>query len=170
MYSVPTIRPYKNLLLCRKTIRKIKEYKCNNWAIGQLYPDGGPDEFTYFFSIRGIPIFNYLRGNISMGEPSAYCKNIDELEKYIDWAVLYEIKLVDKQIELIKEYKSKNWAIGELYPDGGPDEFVIFFALRNLEIYPYLRGTVDIGYPSAYNKNIEILLEYKKLLSHFVMY
>lgn len=167
MYSIPSITPYENLVLCHKTICKIKRYKYNGWSIGQLYPDGGPDNFTYFFSIRGIPIFNYLRGHISMGEHSAYDKNIEELKKYISWAVLYEIELIDQQIDLINEYRSKNWAIGELYPDGGPDGFVIFFAQRELLIAPYLRGNVSIGYPSAYDKNIETLLKYREAISDF---
>lgn len=169
MYSIPSITPYENLLLCQKTICKIKKYKYKKWAIGQLYPNGGPDEFTYFFSIRGVPIFNYLRGNISMGEYSAYFKNIEELEKYMIWSVLQEVELIDEQIDLIKMYKSKNWAIGELFPDGGPDEFVVFFAQRCLDIAPYLRGTVDIGYPTAYDINIQTLLEYRNVICSFYM-
>lgn len=167
MYSIPNITPYENLFECHQTICRIKEYKCNNWAIGQLYPDGGPDWFTYFFSIRGIPIFNYLRGNISMGEFSAYDNNIEELINYILWASIEEIILIDEQLKLIKEYREKNWAIGELFPDGGPDEFVVFFAQRNLGIAPYLRGTVSIGYPTAYDVNIKTLIEYRRVIAWF---
>ncbi|MGL5749919.1 MAG: hypothetical protein ACRCXT_05295, partial [Paraclostridium sp.] len=109
--------------------------------------------------------FNYLRGNISMGDDSAYNKNIAELKKYINWAVLEEIKLIDEQISFIEEYRSKNWSIGELYPDGGPDGFVVFFAQRCLKIAPYLRGSISIGYPSAYDVNIRTLSEYKRVIS-----
>lgn len=167
MFSIPEITPLSNLLLCQKTLDSIYEYMEKNWAIGQLYPSGGADGFTYFFSIRGIKIMTYLVGTISIGNPSAYVKNIEALKEYIRWAVCKESRLVNEQICKIKEYQSKNWAIGELYPDSGPDEFVIFFGKRNLIVQPYLRGTVNIGNPTAYDENIKILREYLQVIHSF---
>lgn len=169
MYTIPTITPLCNLEESTEILKEIRQYKAKNWAIGQLFPDGGPDKFSYFFSIRGITIFNYLRGNISMGEPSAYDKNIKNMIEYINYSVAAEVELIDKEIKLIKEYESKNWAIGELFPDGGVDSFVIFFAQRHLPIFPYLRGTVDIGEPTAYCKNIDVLSYYKDRILSFLI-
>lgn len=169
MYRIPTITPLCNLELSRETLNNVFLYKQKNWAIGQLFPAGGPDEFTYFFSIRGIPIFNYLRGTISIGEPSAYDKNIKELVKYINYCVAEEVLLINKTIEKIREYEKKNWAIGEAFPDAGPDEFVVFFAERNLPIAPYLRGTVDIGFPTAYCVNIDTLSYYRDKIESFLI-
>lgn len=170
MYKIPNISPLGNLNCSQDVLKEIFYYKKNNFAIGQKYPSGGPDAFTYFFSIRNIPIANYLRGTISIGEPTAYNENIAALSAYINYNVILELELIDKEIEDIKYYQSKNWAIGEAYPDGGPDSFVVFFAERNLPIKPYLRGTVSIGEPTAYCENIDILSYYRdKIESYFIV-
>lgn len=170
MYTIPKIKPLENLEVCYQTLDDIYIYKENNWAIGQLYPNGGADGFTYFFAIRNIPIFNYLRGNISLGEYSAYDKNINSLKSYINWQIDREINVVNDEMAKILVYKEKNWAIGELYPDAGPDEFVVFFGERGLEVVPYLRGTVSIGEPTAYCDNIDILIKYLEEVRAFREY
>lgn len=168
MYLLPTMSPLANLEAAQEVLNQIYDYKKNNWAIGQLYPSGGPDMFTYFFSMRWIPIANYLRGTISLGDPSAYDKNIAALTDYMHTMVYRELELIQDTIEEILFYQQKNWAIGEQYPDAGPDCFVVFFAQRNLTIAPYLRGTVDIGYPSAYCENIQTLCSYRQQILAFL--
>lgn len=162
MFRIPNITPLENLKQSTETYKEIIVYKNNNWAIGQKYPSGGPDGFSYFFSIRGIKIENYLRGTISIGYPTAYEKNLAALRQYINLAVRSEVALVDEEIRKIMFYKMKGWAIGEAYPNGGVDCFVVFFAERDLPIEPYLRGTVDIGNETAYLKNIETLKAYRE--------
>lgn len=169
MYNIPNITPLCNINTSTEVLKEISIYKKNDFAIGQKYPSGGPDAFTYFFSIRGIPIANYLRGTISIGEPTAYDENIAYLSDYINYNVTNELNLIDDTIKTINEYQSKNWAIGEAYPDGGPDSFVIFFAERMLPIEAYLRGTVSIGEPTAYCANIDILLNYRNIIESFLI-
>lgn len=168
MFRIPRVMPVEELVECQKVLCQILEYKEKNWAIGQLFPSGGPDSFTYFFSRRCIPIANYLRGTISLGEPTAYNVNLQNLVEYMNWLILREVTACYEVIAEIKEYQAKDWAIGEAYPDAGPDKFVVFFADHdNLPIAPYLRGTVDIGEPTAYEKNIKTLEEYILLLRSF---
>lgn len=167
MIDTPKILPLENLLESQNILNEISLYKANNWAIGQLYPDGGPDFFTYFFTVRGLHISNYLRGSISMGEPTAYDDNIETLKCYINEFVSDEVARCEIVIDRIYKYQYKNWAIGESYPNGGPDFFVWFFGTRGLMVVPYLRGTVDIGTPAAYDENIKILTNYIRLLKNY---
>lgn len=168
MFVFPKVVPLYELDSCESILSDIYEYESNNWAIGQSYPAGGPDGFTYFFSVRNIPIANYLRGTISIGEPTAYDENIRNLKKYINWVVEDELLKCLQKIKEIREYQEKLWAIGEAYPDAGPDQFVVFFGERNLIIEPFLRGTVDIGEPTAYCNNIATLIYYMdKVRSHY---
>lgn len=168
MFNYPNVMPIEELQECYEVACKILQYQKNNWAIGQLYPNGGPDCFTYFFSRRNIPIANYLRGNISLGEPTAYDVNLNNLCQYINWVVGKEVAACVATIADIEKYEAKNWAIGEAYPDAGPDGFVKFFADHdNLPIAPYLRGTVSIGYPTAYQINIKTLKDYIRALRSY---
>lgn len=167
MYTLPHITPLNNLIAATETLQQIGIYQKNNWAIGQLYPAGGPDAFTYFFAIRNIPIFNYLRGTIQLGEPSAYACNREALSEYINTMVCAEVELCNRMISEVKAYQSKNWAIGEAYPCAGPDQFVVFFGQRDLKVEPYLEGCVTIGSSAAYEENIAILTAYKKRISAY---
>ena len=167
MYKIANPNPQDNLDASVYMMNQIYEYKKNGWAIGQLYPSGGPDQFTYFFAMRNMTVYTYLRGTISMGEPTAYDKNINVLKDYMNSMLCEEFALVDAEIDRILYYKSKNWAIGESYPDGGPDEFVVFFGVRNLQVQPYMAGSVVIGTPQAYDENIRILTEYKRMLQQY---
>lgn len=169
-YIIPNIEPLENIIMSSETLARIYEYKQRGWAIGQEFPNGGPDAFTYFFSIRGLPIYNYLRSStLSIGNSSAYDKNIKTLTEYINYNIALEVKKIDVQIRKIRIYQSRNWAIGESYPNPGPDAFVVFFANRNLPIAAYLRGTVDIGDPTAYEVNIKTLEEYKQTVLSYLI-
>lgn len=169
MCILPYITPLNNLIAATEELKQIGIYKSNNWAIGQLYPSGGADAFTYFFSIRGLPIYNYLRGTIQLGDPSAYDCNIAILSEYINNMVYTEIELCDNMIEEIRKYQARNWAIGEAYPCAGPDEFVVFFGQRELQVQPYLEGCVKIGSPLAYEQNIATLTAYRqRIYSYYI--
>lgn len=164
MYNIPTLTPKQEIESSKSIVKDIMSYKEKNWAIGETYPDGGPDSFTYFFVLRGLTIYPYLRGNISMGDPSAYEMDVAQVKSYISWLLDTEKSNVNGTIASIKDYKAKNWAIGEVWPQGGPDGFVRFFAARSLPIACYLRGNVSIGDPSAYDKDIATLENYIKEL------
>jgi hypothetical protein len=62
---------------------QIANYKAQNWAIGLSWPDGQPDGFTRYFATRSLPIAYYLRGDISVGDPTAYDQNTKTLQDYL---------------------------------------------------------------------------------------
>ncbi|MDB9306407.1 MULTISPECIES: Dyp-type peroxidase [Cyanophyceae] len=73
-------------------IAELKEYKCLNWAIGLNADTEQPDGFVNFFGERQLPFEFYVRSipnretgtkGVSMGDQSAYEKNITTLNNYI---------------------------------------------------------------------------------------
>ncbi len=170
MFIFPKVVPLDELDACNSVLSSIYEYEKNYWAIGQRYPDGGPDGFTYFFSVRDIPIATYLRGTISLGEATAYEENAKNLKKYINWIIEDELFKCLNKIKEIKEYKEKFWSIGESYPDAGPDHFVLFFSERNLNIESFSGGNVNIGEPTAYYNNALTLVYYMDKVKSYYKY
>lgn len=87
--NIATVKNYieterkEEIASANKVILDITSYKAQNWAVGLNWPDGQPDGFTAYFAARGLPIAYYLRGNIAVGDPSAYDKNITTLKNYI---------------------------------------------------------------------------------------
>lgn len=73
-----------------------------------------------------------------------------------------EIKSVTALIAKLNDYKSKNWAIGLTGNTLVPDEFLAFFANRELPFTYYVRSQqgVSLGDPSAYQNNINTLNVY----------
>ncbi|SOD78003.1 hypothetical protein [Spirosoma fluviale] len=69
---------------CTTTIDELKSYQSKNWAIGLDASTLQPDSFDYFFAARSLPFLPYVRMDmVSIGDPTAYDKNIETLEKYI---------------------------------------------------------------------------------------
>ena len=69
---------------CEYKIAELKEYKGLNWAIGLNGDTIEPDGFVNFFGERELPFEFYVRSqNVSLGDGSAYDKNITTLENYI---------------------------------------------------------------------------------------
>ncbi|NTX32055.1 hypothetical protein HT746_33920 [Burkholderia pyrrocinia] len=69
-----------------------------------------------------------------------------------------EINAANKTIGELKDYQSRNWAIGLNGDTLAPDGFLSFFTERNLPFSYYVRARgVSIGEPSAYQANIETL-------------
>jgi Dyp-type peroxidase family len=70
---------------CEYKIAELKEYQRLNWAIGLNGDDPTKtDGFVNFFGERELPFEFYVRSqNVSLGDGSAYDKNITTLENYI---------------------------------------------------------------------------------------
>jgi hypothetical protein len=69
---------------CEYKIAELKEYKGLNWAIGLNGDTIQPDGFVNFFGERELPFEFYVQSqNVSLGDGSAYDKNITTLNKYI---------------------------------------------------------------------------------------
>ncbi|BAY07686.1 hypothetical protein [Calothrix sp. NIES-2098] len=66
------------------TIQELKTYKSNFWAIGLNGDTLQPDGFNTFFAARELPFKPFVRSKVSIGEESAYNKNIATLTNYIN--------------------------------------------------------------------------------------
>lgn len=65
-------------------IAELKEYQERNWAIGLNGDTREPDGFLSFFGERELPFQFYVRSqNVSLGDTSAYNRNIATLNNYI---------------------------------------------------------------------------------------
>lgn len=67
----------------QKKIHEILALKAQDSAIGLAWPNAHPDDFSRYFVIRQLPIAYYVRGPVSVGDSSAYEKNIATLNAYI---------------------------------------------------------------------------------------
>ncbi|MCD4483428.1 hypothetical protein LQR31_02945 [Chromobacterium vaccinii] len=76
-----------------------------------------------------------------------------------------EIEAADGVVKQLKEYQSKNWAIGLNGDNLAPDNFLAFFTERQLPFAYYVRAQgVSVGEPSAYQINIDTLNHYVALI------
>lgn len=73
----------EEILSAQKKITDILSFKARDSAVGLGWPNGHPDDLSRYFVIRGLTIAHYLHGNVSVGEASAYDKNIEALNEYI---------------------------------------------------------------------------------------
>jgi hypothetical protein len=160
--NVSVFRPFlSEAQWAKETIGQINEYKSRNWAIGLNGDTGKPDGFTTSFAERDMNFVTYIRGaGLSIGTPDAYGQNIALITAYIERERQEEITLVNSIIAQLVDYKSRNWAVGLSWPDGQPDGFTRFFAVRSLPVAYYLRGNISVGDPSAYDDNIKPLQGY----------
>lgn len=159
-------RPKKDLADCRGIIASLNDWKSKNWAIGMTYSGSHqPDGFFTFFAVRNLSFECYLRApDLSTGGPEAYDRNIDSLLKYAKGVYNDEIKAVNGTIATIKDWQSKNWAIGLTYNSCQPDGFARFLSTRGLPTAYYVRGACSYGDPTAYDAMIDTLNQYKDSL------
>jgi len=158
------IIPKQEIETVNTTINGLKDYQSRNWAIGLNGDTLQPDGFLKFFEDRQLAFQFYVRSHgVSIGEPSAYENNIATLGHYSADVYNAESKRIESTISELKNYQSKNWAIGLNGDTLQPDGFVKFFGERNLMFDYYVRSQgVTLGDPSAYEKNIETLENYMK--------
>lgn len=73
---------------------------------------------------------------------------------------LADKKATQAMIAALKDYSSKNWAVGLTWPHGQPDHFTSFFNARGLTCVCDLAGDFSVGAPSAYERDIATLTQY----------
>lgn len=159
--NVGISRPFlAEVAWAKQSIAQINDYRAKNWAIGLNGDTAQPDGFTASFAERDLICDTYLLNFFQVGSPAAYDKNIQTLVDYIERERQEEIASVNATLAKIAEYRTRNWAIGLNWPDGQPDGFTRYFAVRGLKIAYYLRGNIAVGDPSAYDANTKTLIEY----------
>jgi hypothetical protein len=162
--AVVNVNAMSEIKACNAIISGILDYQKKNWAIGMTGDTLQPDAFLAFFTARNLPFLYYVASpqGVRVGDPSAYQKNIDTLNKYLTDLIGSEKKQVEVVIQDLKSYKAKNWAIGLNGDTLQPDGFMPFFAQRELPFSMYVRkGSLAVGDSSAYDKNVNTLVSYE---------
>jgi hypothetical protein len=159
--------PKTELEACQATVNQLKDWQSKNWAIGLSY--GGshqPDGFFKFFAARNMSFDSYIAASdLQVGGPGSYDVNLRTLEQYMEAIVASENHAVDSNIKTIKDWHSRNWAIGLVYNTGQLDGFSKFLALRGLTCHYYVRYTISVGDSGAYDAMIAELESYRSSLS-----
>jgi hypothetical protein len=149
------------VIWAKDMVMKIMEYKIKNLPMGLHQDMTRPEELLVGFARRGLVLATYVRhAGFALGSPEAYVQNIGTIVNYIQHLRQQEIRSANDKINEVLSFKSHDWAIGLAWPDGQPDGFARYFAIRGLPIALYLRGNVNVGDDSAYDKNIETLNSY----------
>ena len=153
--------PKQEIEAARNMINQLQDYKKGNRAIGLHGNTTEPDDFLTFFNQRKLTFKFYLRNKVSVGDSTAYDKNITTLNKYIEDVRYQEIEASEYKIAELKEYKELYWAIGLNGDSLEPDGFVRFFGERQLPFKFFVRSkNVSFGDESAYSQNIATLTNY----------
>jgi hypothetical protein len=153
--------PKQEIEATKQKIAELQDYKSRFWAIGLNGDTLQPDGFLQFFEERGLPFKYFVRSQISVGDESAYDKNIATLKNYIQHVRTPEIDACQSTITELKTYKEKFWAIGLNGDTLQPDGFIVFFGVRNLPFKYFVRVQgVSLGEQSAYDENIATLETY----------
>lgn len=162
--------PKAKIKIAKTIIDRIKSYKDKYWAIGLNGDTLQPDAFLTFFKARGLPFAFFVRSgvkNVGLGEYSAYEQNITTLNKYIEDIISQESEKCKLKIVQLEDYKKNNRPIGLNGDYQKPDEFIDFFAERDLPFAFYVRNVKGVspqGDYSAYDQNIATLNDYIKKL------
>jgi hypothetical protein len=144
----------------KEMIVKIQEYKVKNLPMG-FTNSAQPDDILAEFTSRELPFAPYYRGQgLAIGGPEAYLQNIGAIVGYVERERQEEVQSAQRKIDEILGYKARGAAIGLAWPNGHPDDFARYFVLRGLTIAYYVRGAVNAGDTSAYDKNIDTLNAY----------
>lgn len=142
-------------------IQKIREYKIQNRPIGINPESGQPDDVFVQFARRDLALEPYVSvPALSIGSPDAYMHNISAIINYISQRRLKEIRSAHDKMRQILSLKAQLWPVGLSWPDGQPDSIAAYFALRGLPVACYVRGQVNVGDESAYDKNVAALKDY----------
>lgn len=145
----------------RDMIIKIQEHKIKDKPMGFEQKAAQPDSILAEFTFRNLNFAPYYRGpGLSIGGPEAYVQNIGTIVGYIERERQEEIQSAQSKISEILALKARDSAIGLAWPNGHPDDFSRYFVIRQLPIAHYVRGQVNVGDSSAYDKNINTLHAY----------
>jgi hypothetical protein len=145
----------------RDMIIKIQEHKIKDWPMGFERESTQPDDILAAFTTRGLAFAPYChRPELTIGGSDAYMRNIGTIVNYVEHERQEEIQSAHQLITEILSLKARGAAIGLAWPNAHPDEFSRYFVIRGIPIAQYVRGNVNVGDLSAYDKNIETLNAY----------
>jgi hypothetical protein len=141
----------------------LRRYQERGWAIGMDGDTLKADTFFKYFRERNLDFHSWFSQRLgSVGDPSAYDKNIEALYGYL------QKKLAD-ELDACEAVRNK---LGGKYQSGefvgvdwsrGPDEIAEFFVLRNLELN--VAHTTD---ELAQKENLEELDGYARRLNGYL--
>lgn len=158
MYSRPFLA---EVSWARNTIIKIREHKVKNLPVGLDPETAQPDALFIDFAQRGLTLELYVPGrSISFGSPEAYMHDVALIVGYVARRRQEELRSASDRIREILALKAEGWPVGLSWPDGQPDSIATYFALRGLPVASFIRGKVNVGDDSAYDRNIATLKEY----------
>ena len=107
---------------CEYKIAELEEYDVLNWAIGLNGDTEKPDGFVNFFGERELPFEFYVRSqSVSLGDQSAYDKNIKTLNDYITTLNNYISTL--KPVRLVAKHSGKVLAVAGADHEDGANVF-----------------------------------------------
>lgn len=145
----------------RETIRRISEAKIRDLALGLDPASHQPDALFSAFARRDLLFYPYIRSHgFSVGNADAYMANIATLHYYVERERREEQQSVRVKLQELAAARAQAANIGLLSPGGSFDEYVAFFALRELRIDPCYTGKVSVGELTAYDENIARLQAY----------
>ena len=163
--SYISVKPKAIIKDTKGIISELEKHKKKGWPIGLTGDKLKPDAFLQFFNRRNLQFTFYVK-SVSLGDSSAYDKNITTLNKYIKSIISGEIEECKKQIANLENYKKNGRPISP-QEDNLKDPFLSFFTRRDLIFVFYVpksAGKVPLGDNSAYDKNINTLRGYIKEL------
>ena len=159
--SYISVKPKAIIKDTKGIISELEKHKKKGWPIGLTGDKLKPDAFLQFFNRRNLQFTFYVK-SVSLGDSSAYDKNITTLNKYIKSIISGEIEECKKQIANLENYKKNGRPISP-QEDNLKDPFLSFFTRRDLIFVFYVpksAGKVPLGDNSAYDKNINTLRDY----------
>ena len=160
-----SVKPKEVIKATKRIIGELEKHKKMGWPIGLTGDKLEPDEFLKFFNRRNLQFAFYVK-SVSLGDSSAYDKNITTLNTYIKSIIDREIEECKKQIANLEDYKKNGRPISP-QADNLKDPFLSFFTRRDLIFVFYVpksAGNVPLGDNSTYDKNINTLRGYIKEL------
>lgn len=167
MHSNSVIIPaIKTIQACQDMIALLQAYAQRQGNIGMQRETLAPDSLLRFFIAHNLR-FHYCidTPNLQLGERSAYQRNIDTLQEYIDDLRKSEANTVHAMINQLQVYEANKWAIGLNPQNQQADAFLQFFAVRELPFAYFVREHgLKLGNETAYQRNIDILHDYLRNL------
>lgn len=167
MYKIVKITPLDNLTEATVNLKLIYHCKQENYPIGESR-DGQLDDLAYFFAVRKIPIKTCVLGYVLRGEITAYDDNIASLSDYITYIAKEEVALIDAIMERLNEYSDRNDDIGIYNLFVGCDDFIKFFAQRNLPLRTCLKSWWPLPHYLGTRYNRKVLKNYREEIAKFL--
>lgn len=142
---------FSELQWARDTIVALGEAKIRDRPIGLDPATRQPDALFAAFARRDLLFYPYVRTpGFSLGNSAAYTTNIATVHYYVERERHEEVLSVRAWIQELTAARAEGRGVGLLAPGGQLDEFVAYFAIRDLAIDVGQRG--GPGYDADINR------------------